>query len=294
MIKLIDSHCHVNFNAYKDDGEEVIKQTLEQDVWMINVGSQDTTSQRTIRIAEKYPEGVYAVVGLHPIHLVQDVTETASFDGETYEFTTRKEEFDKEKYRQMAISSKKVVGLGETGLDYYYFNEFSEQQIREAKEIQRRVFEDFIDLSLQLNLPLIIHCRGSKDDRYAAYDDGYEIIKSASKKYGRTPSGTIHGFTGTQEQAQKFLDLGFYLGFTGMITFKKKMEWLWDIAKLTPLDKLLIETDAPFLTPEPYRGKRNEPSYVLFVAQKISELKGLPLEEVAAATTENARKLFRI
>lgn len=291
---LIDSHCHVNFNAYKEDGEEVIKKTLANDIWLINIGSQDSTSTRSIRIAEQYPQGVYAVVGLHPIHLVQDVTETASFEGETYEFTTRKEEFDKAKYRQLAQSSEKVVGLGETGLDYWYFDEFSETQIDEAKKIQRQVFEEFIDLSAELSLPLVIHCRGTKDNLYGAYDDAYEILLSAQKKYDKPLMGVIHCFTGTAEQAKKFLGLGFYIGFTGLITFKKKTEWLWEIVKQTPLDKILVETDAPFLSPEPYRGKRNEPSYVRYVAQKVAELKGLTPEEVAQATTANAKRLFRL
>lgn len=291
---LIDSHCHVNFNAYKEDGEEVIKRTLDKNIWMINIGSQDTTSQRSIKIAEKYPEGVYAVVGLHPIHLVQDVTETATFEGETYEFTTRQEIFDKEKYRTLAKSSKKVVGLGETGLDYWYFSEFGAEQISEARKVQQQVFREFIDLSIELDLPLIIHCRGTKDDLYGAYDDAYEIIKDALAKHGWPLKGVIHCFTGTAEQAKKFIKLGFFIGFTGLITFKKKMEWLWEIVKQTPLDKLLVETDAPFLSPEPYRGKRNEPAFVQFVAQKVAELKGLTLEEVAEATTGNAQKLFNI
>jgi TatD DNase family protein len=291
---LIDSHCHVNFNAYKEDGEEVIKRSLDQQVWLINIGSQSATSERSIRIADKYPVGVYAVVGLHPIHLMQDVTETASFEGETYEFTTRQEDFDKEKYRGLAKSSKKVVGLGETGLDYWYFDEFSEARINEAKKIQKRVFEEFIDLSVELGLPLVIHCRGTKADLYGAYDDAYEILRAASEKYGRPLRGVIHCFTGTAQQTRKFLDLGFFIGFTGLITFKKKVEWLWEIVRQTPLEKILIETDAPFLSPEPHRGKRNEPAYVRLVAQKVAELKGLPLEKIAEVTTANARELFGI
>src|SRR3989344_6842085 len=118
---LIDSHCHINFSAYKDDSQEVIARALKSGVWLINIGSEYSTSARTIKIAENYSEGVYAVVGLHPIHLVDDITESVVIDGQKHEITTKREEFDYDKYKELARSSKKVVGLGETGLDYFYF-----------------------------------------------------------------------------------------------------------------------------------------------------------------------------
>ncbi len=290
---LIDSHCHINFAAFKDDGDDVIRRALSANVWLVNVGAQKSTSERTVKIADKYPVGVYAVVGLHPIHLVQDVTESATFEGETYEFTTKQEIFDYHGYLELAKSSAKVVGLGETGLDYYYFDQFTPEQIAQAKEVQQEVFGQFIKMSRELSLPLVLHFRGTKEDKFIAYQDAIAIMEQSVVAAGPL-RGVVHGFTGSLRQAERFMELGFYIGHNGIITFKKKVEWIQEIVKVMPLSRILVETDAPFLTPEPYRGQRNEPAYVRLVAQKVAELKGLPLEEVAEATTANARKLFNI
>ena len=287
---LIDSHCHINFNAYKEDAEEVIQRSLANDIWMINIGSQYSTSARTIKIAEEYPEGVYAVVGLHPIHLTQDITESATFNGKKYDFTTKQEKFDYGKYKELALSSAKVVGLGETGLDYYYFDEM-DMDNEEIKNRQKEVLKGFIKLAEELNLPLVFHCRGSKDDPYGAYDDMLDMLSYKLQVTSYKLKGVIHCFGGSREQAKKFLDLGFYLGFTGIITFKKSEE-LREVVKEIPLEKILIETDAPFLAPEPYRGKRNEPAYVQYVGQRIAEIKGISPELVARQTCDNTRKLF--
>ncbi|MDO8668766.1 MAG: TatD family hydrolase [Candidatus Buchananbacteria bacterium] len=286
---LIDSHCHVNFNAYNKDDREIIDRSLAEDIWLINIGSEYETSRRSIGIAENYQQGVYAVVGLHPIHVTGDVTESVITNGQTQEVTTRREEFDYNKYKELAKSSKKVVGLGEVGLDYFYFDR-NEADAKAKKNLQKEYFNQFINLASELNLPLVVHCRGHKDNPYEVYDDILEIIQGSDKKI----RGVIHCFGGNSSQAQKFINLGFYIGFTGIITFKKKAEELQQIAKEIPLEKILIETDAPYLAPEPHRGQRNEPSYVKFVAQKIAQLKGLNLEEVANTTTANARNLFNI
>ncbi len=282
---LIDSHCHINFNTYREDAEEVIQRSLNKDIWLINVGAQYSTSARSIKIAEKYPQGVLAVVGLHPIHLIQDITETATFDYQEYKFTTRQEEFDYQEYKDLALSSKKVVGLGETGLDYYYFDQL-EITVRKAKEIQKKVFQGFIKMSQELNLPLVIHVRGSKENPQDAYNDVIEIISNYDFK------GVVHCYGGNLEQAKKIIDQGLYLGFTGIITFKKA-DQLRQIVKEIPLEKILVETDAPFLAPEPYRGKRNEPIYVVEVAKKVAEIKNLSFAQVAEQTFKNTQALFR-
>lgn len=286
---LIDSHCHINFNAYKEDADDVIARSLAGGVWLINIGSQYSISKRTIKIADKYNEGVYAVVGLHPIHLIDDITESVIIDGVKHEITTHSEEFDYDKYKALARSSAKVVGLGETGLDYFYFDK-NDQDFKVKKDLQKEIFKQFINLAIELNLPLVMHCRGHKDDLYTVYDDILGIIKTANKQV----RGVIHCFGGNLLQAREFMNLGFYIGFTGILTFKKKSEELQKIVQEIPLEKILIETDAPFLSPEPYRGKRNEPSYVKFVAKKVAELKNLTLEEVAEVTTVNAKNLFNI
>lgn len=292
---LIDSHCHINFHAYREDADEVIGRSLSRGIWLINVGAQYSSSERTIKIAEKYDEGVYATVGLHPIHLVEDITETAMLDGKEYSFVTRREEFDAGKYRELVQSSQKVVGLGETGLDYYYFSDVSALPfgVVEIKEIQKKTLQGFIDLGCELDLPLVMHCRGSQDDPDGAYDELLEIIE-ANIAQGKSIKGVMHCFKGNMSQAQRFINLGFYVGFTGVITFKKKSEELWEIVKALPIEKILVETDAPFMAPEPHRGQRNEPAYVEFVARKIAELKNMEFAEVARITTSNTRSLFNI
>jgi len=291
---LIDSHCHVNFEAYEGDADEVIRRALDGQIWLINVGSNYESSLRSVALAEEHDQGVYAAVGLHPIHLAQAVTESVSFGGQAKEFTTPQEDFDYDKFSELCQSSAKIVALGETGLDYYYFDKFSEQQLHDAKEKQRQVLAQFIALGREFDLPLIFHCRGTKEDNFFSYDELAAILAAAQQDGGKQINGVVHCFTGTLEQANKFLDLGFYIGFTGIITFKKKVDWLWEIVKAVPLEKILVETDAPFLCPEPYRGQRNEPAYVEYVVRKVAELRGISPQEVALATTENARKLFGI
>lgn len=285
---LIDSHCHINFNAYKQDIDSVIGRSLESDIWLVNIGSQYSTSARAIKIAQKYEAGVYAVVGLHPIHLIDDITESIIIDGVKHEITTKREDFNYQSYKDLALSSDKVVGLGETGLDYFHFKD--DESSDDKKNLQKEVFKQFIALGRELDLPLVIHARGQADNPDGVYDDILEIIKSEAKPV----RGVVHCYGGNLSQAQEFIDLGFYIGFTGIITFKKKSEDLQKIAQVLPLEKILVETDAPFLAPEPYRGKRNEPAYVKLVAQKIAALKNLTLEEVAISTTANAKKLFNI
>ncbi len=290
---LIDSHCHLDFFAFKDDWREVIDRTLKEDVWLINVGAQFSTSERAIEAAELYPQGVYASIGLHPIHLFSETEEFTEANGEKKIIKHAGEEPDFSLYEKLARSSKKVVAIGEVGLDYYFFEGKSEEEVLVRKAKQQKIFLDFIALAEKLELPLILHCRGSKDEPYAAYDEMLDILKKEIA-VGRKIKAVIHCFGGRADQAERFIELGFYVGFTGIITFGKKASEVQLAVKAVPLSRILVETDAPFLTPEPYRGRRNEPAYVKYIAKKIAELKNEDLEVVSKATTENARKFFGI
>ena len=248
---LFDTHAHLNFNAYKEDSLEVLQRSLDNGVWMINVGSQYSTSKRAVEMAEKYENGAYAAIGLHPIHL-------------------EIEAFDYEKYKELA-KSRKVVAVGEAGLDY-------KPEYVLSKEKQKSVLSQQLKLAEELNLPVIFHCRMAHDD----------LIKILSENGSRT-GGVIHCFTGTWKQAEKYLGMGLCLGFNGII-FKLNLD---EIIEKTPLDRILIETDCPYLTPPQEQG-RNEPVYVKHVVEKIAKIKKSSFEEIAEVTTKNAKKLFKI
>jgi len=267
--RLIDTHAHLNFSAYKGDADEVIRRSLSDDVWMINVGSQYATSKRAVEIAEKYPEGIYAAIGLHPIY---------SQDG-----------FSDEKYRALAKSSK-VKAIGEIGLDY-------KSEYASTKEKQKEVFLQQLNLAKELNLPVIFHCRQAHDALINTLKtcSGASLL-SQRQTHGLPEArseallrGVVHCFTGTWLQAEKYLEMGFYLGFNGII-FKLKLD---EVIKKTPLDRILIETDCPYLTP-PQETGRNEPLYVKHVAEKIAKIKGLSYKEIALITTKNGKTLFNI
>lgn len=266
---LIDTHAHVNFLQYKKDGDEVVERSLAEGTWLINVGSEKDTSRRATEYAARYESGVFAAIGLHPLQLrAQEIEEKV--DGELIKFSIPAEEFNKEYYEDLARRDK-VVAIGEIGLDYY--------RNAAAKEIQQEVFLRQLELAKEVARPVMIHCR-------EAHKDLLEILRPEPEV-----GGVIHSFSGTAEQADEYLKMGFYLGFNGIITFAREYD---EVVKSMPLDRLLLETDCPYLTPVPLRGRRNEPSYVKYVAQKIAELRNISLEEVAEATTKNAKELFKI
>ena len=274
---LIDTHSHLNFNAYKQDREEVIKRTLAENIWMINVGTKYETSKSAVELAEKYNKGVYAAIGLHPIYAVAEFQKIKT-DPDEGEFLIKDQNFDKEKYKGLALSgSQKVVAIGEIGLDYYYKPKTKVKLVR-FKEKQKKIFVAQLDFAKELDLPVIIHCRMAHDDIIEILEDYNDI------------AGTIHCFTGDWEQAQKYMDLGFYIGINGIID---KLD-LEEVIKEVPLDKILVETDCPYLTPKIEGDKRNEPLFVKHIVQKIADLRGISFDEVADVTTGNARKLFRI
>jgi len=272
---LIDTHAHVNFVAYKDDGDEVTKRALAENIWMINVGSERDTSRRAVEYAKKYSEGVLAAVGLHPIHLKEQKVGAQIDEYESVEFKTSAEKFDYKYYKSLA-QDERVVAIGEIGLDYYH-NE-------ENKLLQRETLLEQMALAQELDKAVIFHCREAHNDLLA-------ILKNWDLMGNQKLRGVIHSFSGRWSQAQQYLTMGFYLGFNGIITFARDYD---KIIKQMPLERLLLETDCPYLTPEPFRGKRNEPSYVKYVAEKIALLRDITYHEVAEVTTANAKKLFKI
>lgn len=279
---LIDVHCHINFNAFKDDADALIKDSLEQGIYMVAPGSQAKTSERAVWYAHKY-ESVYAAVGLHPIHLFDQM-----IDEEEVSFVAKAEEFDADFYKQLA-QNKKVVAIGECGLDYYRTNDAIPLDVLKKK--QEEVFRLHCDLAYELNLPIMIHCRDAHADILRILND----YKSA----GKILRGNIHCFTGTWDEAQQYLALDFYVSFTGVVTFPKKKtdlptETLTDIATKIPLHRILVETDAPYLSPIPFRGKRNQPQYVRHIAEHIALARNLSFNDFAQATVENSRRLFGI
>jgi TatD DNase family protein len=270
---ITDTHSHISFKAYNDDRDEVIKRNIKNGVICIDVGTKYETSKKAFELAEKY-ENIFASIGLHPIHIKTDLLKLKT-DEEEGGFQPLGEKFDAERYKELA-KSKKVVAIGEIGLDYYYKPK-SKTKLEEFKKLQKEIFIKQLELAEELNLPVIIHCR-------MAFEDLYEILSARKNR------GVIHCFTGNLEQAKKFIDLGFYLGINGII-FKLDLD---EVIKNTPLNKILTETDCPYLTPRAEGEKRNEPIFVKHVIQKIADLKGLSFDEVASATTQNAKNLFGI
>ncbi|KKQ05506.1 MAG: Hydrolase, TatD family [Candidatus Moranbacteria bacterium GW2011_GWF1_36_4] len=254
-------------NNFKKDSDAAIKRALSQGVRsIINVGTKIDSSQKAVELSEEYDE-LYAIVGVHPHH--------ADKPGENW--IQNLEELAK---------NKKVVAIGEVGLDYF---KYLSNGIVEPK-VQKEVFEKQIELAHRLNLPLQIH------NRHAG-EDIIEILKH-HKNILRDAPGMFHCFAGSMEILRGALDLGFYIGFDGNITYKGlppgESVSLPDIAKATPIDRIVTETDSPFLTPEPHRGTRNEPAYVIIVGNFIAEIKSLTFEEVRDQTTQNAMDLFGI
>jgi TatD DNase family protein len=301
---LVDSHCHVHFNAYNTDMDDVITRTLAEGIRLITIGTQSTTSANGLKAAEQY-DGVWATVGLHPNHLCEqeffDANELTPYDHVQPSTTgtpapdhvkTRCERFDHEYYLSLARHPK-CVAIGECGLDYYRIPEHlnRDEVIAAQKEAVRQQFE----LASEVGLPVVIHCRD-------AHADQQVIVKEFIDAGKLQRRGVVHCFTGTLEEAQAYIALGFAISFTGVITFPPRksdarhsgLSPLQEVVRDLPLEHIMVETDAPYLTPVPHRGERNEPAYVRFVAEKVAELKRLPLEEVERVTTQNVMRVFGI
>ncbi len=255
---LVDTHCHLNLKHYDNDRREVLRRAFDREIKMIQVGISIRTSIEVIELAKEYENGIWASVGIHP-------TEILSVHNQMTELS------------ELAKESK-VIAIGECGLDYYHLPPKNKEIHMHQQEM---AFKRHIELAKSLSLPLIIHCRD-------AYDEMLQILSSESGV-----KGVIHCFTGSLSQALRFIDLGMYISFTGIITFPSAGD-LRDTLKGIPLERIMVETDAPYLAPESHRGSRNEPIYVEEIARKIGEIHGSEFDEVARITTHNAHTLFGI
>jgi TatD DNase family protein len=279
--QFIDTHAHAQFSAYDNDRKEVIDRALSAGVFMINVGTQKDTSRLAVEMAREYPEGVYAAVGLHPIHTEESHHDAQELGGgeAAQKFVSRAEKFDANYYETLA-SDPKVVAIGECGLDYYHLGE-------ETRLKQKDAFEAQINLAYKLKKPLMIHCRDAFPD----------LIDILAANRGSLPSANVaHSFVRTVDEARKLLNFGFYFTFAGNITYKPRADkpTAYDVIKFIPSDRLLSETDAPYLAPVPHRGKRNEPAYIIEVVKKMAEIKNVSLEEMRGQIWANAKKTFLI
>jgi len=269
-LKVIDIHSHINFTAYDVDRDAVIKRSLTSGIGMINVGTQNDTSKSAVELAEKYKEGVYATVGLHPIH-AGGATYHDKNELSDRQFNKHISKFDYEFYKNLARNDK-VVAIGECGLDYFRLD-------GKTKIKQKDTFIEQIHLANELKKPLMLHIRN-------AYDDALDIIKSESKVLGN-----CHFFAGTLPEAKKFIELGFTISFTGVITFTHDYD---DVIKNVPLNMIMVETDAPYVTPTPHRGRRNESAYVVEVLKQIADVRGADYEDIRATILANTKRVFNI
>jgi TatD DNase family protein len=262
---LIDSHCHIDGEAFDADRDEVVARAKDAGVIaMLTVGTGDPHSddfEKAVAVAEKY-ENVFASVGVHP------------HDAKLYDHNAETHLVDLAK-------SKKVIAWGEIGLDYYYDHS--------PRDVQREIFRRQIQTAKSLNLPIIVHSRDADDDTIQILSEEY--AKQNADKDVRVPVGIMHCFGGTSEMAKALMDLGFLISFAGNVTFKKA-ENLRDAARVVPLDRLLVETDCPFLTPEPNRGKRNEPAFVEHTARFLADFYGVDYDTFAKQTTTNFLDFF--
>ncbi len=253
---IFDSHTHLNAEQFRGEEAEVVRRAQELGVTkMAVVGFDAATIEKSLELNQQFP-GVYSIIGWHP-------TEAGSYTPEV------------EKRLEQQLALPKVVAYGEIGLDYHW--------MEDPKDVQERVFRRQIAVAKEHGLPISIHMR-------EATEDTYRILKDEDV---RDIGGIMHSYSGDLEWAKRFLDLGMHLSFSGVVTFKKALD-VQEAAVGVPLERLLVETDAPYLAPMPYRGKRNEPGYTFYVTEKIAQLRGLPTEDVARITWDNAHQLFRI
>lgn len=286
MAIIIDSHCHPQFPQYDADRGEMIARAKSANIGMICVGTNLETSKCAVELANKH-QGIWATVGIHP-----------NDSGEGLSSNTV------ESFR-LLLQEPKVVAVGEVGLDYYRVSE------PEKQEQQKDLLKKFLELAVEYDKPVVLHVRDSaKGSSGKVHSDMIEILSKFYVLSSKSLSGVVHSFTGTVDEAKKYLNLGFYLGFNGIITFPPSRSsfvktsenknvtdgqvfGMYDeVVRTIPLERILLETDAPYLTPEPHRGKRNEPAFVTYVVDKIAEIKGVSRDQVIAQTTQNCMDLF--
>ncbi|MEG0075093.1 MAG: TatD family hydrolase [Eubacterium sp.] len=253
---LSDSHAHLDDERFENEVDEIVNNARKQGIdFILNPGCDEKTSRRAVELSENY-DLIYAGVGFHP-------SDCSAFDREVHPQMIRE-----------WCALDKTLAIGEIGLDYFY-------EDGAPRELQKKVFEEQMALANALKKPIIVHDRD-------AHGDCLEMVKSCLDP---ETGGVFHSYSGSVEMAKVLLDRGFYLSIGGPLTFKNSRK-APDVVKYMPIERLLIETDSPYLTPVPYRGKRNEPAYVRFVAEKVGELKGLTAEAVGLMTMENCKRLF--
>jgi hydrolase, tatD family len=253
---IFDTHAHLDSEQFEEDFDVIIQNIINKKISLIvNPGCDLPTSKKSVELSEKY-DFIYSAVGFHP-HEAKYMDQDAIKEIEN-----------------LAILNNKVVAIGEIGLDYYY--DFS------PRDIQEDVFAEQMELANKLDLPFIIHSRDASNDTY-------EMVK----KYKNNVDCVLHCYSQSKEMAKLYLDLGCYLSFAGPVTFKKSTN-LQEVAKYTPLDRIFIETDSPYLSPEPKRGKKNEPSNVIYTGKKIAELKEISEEQLFKSTYNNAVRFFKL
>ena len=257
MTNIVDSHCHLDFKDFQDDLDLVIKKAYNANVkHMLSISVNLEDFNNVYKVANSY-DNIYCTTGIHPNNVPENKNNELLFEK-----------------LSLNLNKKKVIGVGETGLDFYRNEENRINQIE--------YFNTHLEVSGLFNYPTIVHTRNAEKDTI-------NCIEKAVKKH--STKGLIHCFTSTMELAKKVLDEGFYISFSGIITFKK-VDDLIDVVKYVPLDRILVETDAPFLAPMPFRGKRNEPSFVTHTLKKIAEIKKKKVEDMAQITTNNFFNLF--
>ena len=251
-MKLVDTHCHIYGESYKEDLNEVIERTEDTLEFMVNIGYDLASSEIAVELANKH-SFIYATIGVHP-------TDISGYSDEV-----------EERLLELA-KDKKVVAIGEIGLDYYW--------MKDPKDIQALYFRKQMDVAKRLKLPVVIHTRDAMEDTVNILNEYPDV------------QGIMHCYPGSYETAKTLMDR-YYFGVAGVVTFKNNVKTKEFVEKM-PLERLIVETDSPYLTPMPHRGKRNEPSYVEFVAQEIAKIKNISYEEVVRVTTENAKKIYGI
>ena len=268
MFKYFDIHSHIHGKEYDLDRGNVLARMREFGVGTITVGTHLESSKQAVAILESEPD-VWSAVGLHP--------------------TDTREDFDYKSFKELALN-KRVVAIGECGLDYFRL-ENDEQKQREEKERQKRIFFEQMNLAVDVDKPLMIHCRPSGKTMDAHEDMLQILLTSSLEQSSKKLRGNIHFFTGTIDIAKRYFELGFTVSFPGVITFASEYE---NLILNCPIDMIMSETDSPYASPVPYRGKRNEPSYVIETVRKIAAILGKSEEEVAFATVQNASRVFGV
>lgn len=267
---LSDTHCHLDITAFKEDRDEVVLRSRQEGVsFILNPGIDLESSRFSIQLAEAYPE-VYAAVGVHP-------NEANSWTDGVFDCLNE------------LVIHPKVVAIGEIGLDYYWDST--------PRSLQMEILQKQLELALNNELPVIIHCRDRDPQKPEALIDLLAVLDEWRQKFEANSSqligrmGVLHSYSGNSSEACRAIELGFFIGITGPVTFKKAA-MLHNVVKDVPLEKILIETDSPYLTPHPYRGQRNEPARVRLIADRVAELKNLSSEKVGEVTFNNSQRLF--